>query len=409
MPKLESTVEVLIVGAGPVGMFTALLLAKKGISVAIIDQEWRTTVHSYACALHPATYRLLQAIGLGEEIAARGRRVETVGFYEGDIRHGEVRLAELPGQFSFIPILPQSALERLIEQRLQAEGVEILWNHRLCHLQQTRSGITAALKSESTKEDLSGDRSIDARFLIAADGRNSFVRRHLGIFDRQMGERESFVVYEFQLEEALENEARVVLDENSTSVLWPLFGTRARWTLQIPPQRGAGVFPAKERTYEFLEGEPVPESVRDRAEKLIAERAPWFNRRIREAQWYSRVDFEHRLAERFYVGRCALVGDAAHQISPVGMQSMNLGMQEGALLAEILPRALDEGSPAALLEKYNSCCQTEWSFLLGQSPPGNACEATTNWITEHYQRIVPCIPASGSDRELLLRQLGLPM
>lgn len=230
------------------------------------------------------------------------------------------------------------------------------------------------------------------------------MRRLLGVDDRKIGEPESFVVYEFQLEEAVASEAHVVLAENSTSVLWPLLGTRARWTLQIPRQPGGTIFPAKERTYDFLEGEPVPESVRDGAEKLIGDRAPWFTSRIKEAQWYSRVDFEHRLAERFYAGRCALVGDAAHQISPVGMQSMNLGMQEGAALAEILARMLREGSSAASLEKYNSWCQAQWSSLL--APSTNAMEGTSNWVAEHYQRIVPCIPASGSDRKLLLRQLG---
>ena len=58
----EERTEVLVVGAGPVGLLTAILLAEAGIEVRIIDREARTTVRSYACALHPRTLRLLQRL-----------------------------------------------------------------------------------------------------------------------------------------------------------------------------------------------------------------------------------------------------------------------------------------------------------------------------------------------------------
>ena len=61
----EKTTEVLVVGAGPVGLWTALLLAKAGIQVVLIDRETRTAARSYACALHPLPLRLLEAAGLG--------------------------------------------------------------------------------------------------------------------------------------------------------------------------------------------------------------------------------------------------------------------------------------------------------------------------------------------------------
>ena len=65
---MPNKTEVLIVGAGPVGMLTALLLTRHGIQVRIVDQESRTAAHSYACALHPASLRLLEQIDLAEEV-----------------------------------------------------------------------------------------------------------------------------------------------------------------------------------------------------------------------------------------------------------------------------------------------------------------------------------------------------
>src|ERR1051326_8749892 len=74
----ERKTEVLVAGAGPAGLLTAILLAENGVEVQIIDREERTASRSYACALHPRTLRLLHRLGLVEELLARGRRVESI-------------------------------------------------------------------------------------------------------------------------------------------------------------------------------------------------------------------------------------------------------------------------------------------------------------------------------------------
>src|SRR5689334_19118567 len=119
----ETQTEVLVVGAGPVGLWSALLLAERGIEVALIDRETRTTARSYACAVHPGTLRLLDRLGLAQSVIERGRRVDTVAFYDGPNRQAEVCLSKLGGEFPFLVILPQNALENLLEQRLRAAGV----------------------------------------------------------------------------------------------------------------------------------------------------------------------------------------------------------------------------------------------------------------------------------------------
>ena len=65
--------EVLVVGAGPVGLFAALALAKQGIQVAIVDREWRPGAHSYALALHPHSLSLLQELGIQESVLERAQ------------------------------------------------------------------------------------------------------------------------------------------------------------------------------------------------------------------------------------------------------------------------------------------------------------------------------------------------
>src|SRR6266496_275154 len=99
--------EVLVVGAGPVGMVTALLLAENGIEVTVIDQESRTATHTHACGLHPRTLGLLGRIGLLEDVLSLGRRIERVGFFDRTGRRAEINLSELPAEYPFAVVLPQ--------------------------------------------------------------------------------------------------------------------------------------------------------------------------------------------------------------------------------------------------------------------------------------------------------------
>src|SRR5579859_3628378 len=126
----EGRTEVLVVGAGPVGLWTALSLAHAGVEVSIIDRESRVTARNYACALHPSTLKLLDRLGLASAAIERGRPIQKLAFYEGESRRAEIDLAGCSKEFPFLLILPQSALESLLEQQLRLAGVAVYWNHR---------------------------------------------------------------------------------------------------------------------------------------------------------------------------------------------------------------------------------------------------------------------------------------
>ena len=143
----EDRTEVLVVGAGPVGLFTALRLAGSGLRVQLIDQEPRTAGRSYACALHSRTLQLLNEEGLAGEAIERGQRIETVAFYEGAKRRAEVKLSRLPTQFPFVLVLPQSVLEDLLEKKLKERcGLRVHWNHRLAGLEMKDGAATATIE-----------------------------------------------------------------------------------------------------------------------------------------------------------------------------------------------------------------------------------------------------------------------
>jgi 2-polyprenyl-6-methoxyphenol hydroxylase-like FAD-dependent oxidoreductase len=416
--RREDRIEVLVVGAGPVGMLTALRLAESGIGVQLIDQESRTAGRSYACALHPGTLQLLDEAGVAREAIQRGQRIETVAFYEGDLRRAEVKLSQLPGEFPFVLVLAQSVLEDLLEKKLKERGgLKVHWNHRLADLAM-KDGAAAATIEEMALGgkgyivpdfEMEVKKTVSARadFVVGADGQNSVVRQRLGIACEETGEPELFTVYELETEAKLPPEMRIVLHEQTVSVLWPFAENKCRWSFQWSQAEAPADFPQKDRNRFTIAECPGEKDSRHQVQQLLGARAPWFQAGIKAVGWGADIQFEHRLARQFGRERAWLAGDAAHQTGPVGMQSMNMGMREGADLAAKLKRILrDKGSPE-LLEAYNLEHRTEWEQLLGLKGDPKAGAATGAWVRQHGGRLSPCLPALGRDLTLLLRQLGL--
>src|SRR6476619_5227689 len=183
--------EVLVVGAGPVGLVTALFLQQHGVRVEIIDTHQRTTQHSYALAIHPRTLRVLDEAGLSDGLIGAGRKLTTVAFYEGRERRAEIDYSALASDHPYLLVIRQSLLERAVEEALRRQKLEVLWGHRLQAL--TVDGTTvraevATLDQVATGYPVARSESVVVRsqtmqpaFVIGADGYDSAVRRMSGI------------------------------------------------------------------------------------------------------------------------------------------------------------------------------------------------------------------------------------
>jgi 2-polyprenyl-6-methoxyphenol hydroxylase-like FAD-dependent oxidoreductase len=409
--------EVLVVGAGPVGMFSALLLAQNGIRTRIIDQESRTAGHSYSCALHPRSIELLHQVGLASDATEFGRRIDSVAFYEGSERRAEVKFSELPVKYPFVLVLEQSTLENMLEQRLRRTEVRINWNHRLSGLDMNDQGVTASIEKlgmigkgygvPDFEQGVKDNAQTRASFLIGADGSNSSVRSRLGLRFEHTSAPQHFAVYEAEVAEGCGNEARVVLHNTSSNAFWPLADTRCRWSFQMNPAAEGDDFPSKERDRLVV---VQPSGQNDNLHQLgglLQNRAPWFHNRPQEVVWATDVQFEPRLARQFGRNLCWLVGDAAHQTGPIGMQSMNIGLREAADLVGRLTQILRKGGSAELLRSYDRAHWSEWSHLLGVKTGSLRTEGASEWVRQRADRIVGSIPASGDDLSNLLRQVGI--
>jgi len=417
--------EVLVVGAGPVGMFTALSLAERGVGVDLIDESWRTTARSYALALHSHSLELLDGVGLVDELMGDGHRIDAVAFYEGGERRAELSLADLPGGFPFLLVLPQDRLERALSRRLKEKGVPVHWNRRLAGFEQRSTegdGKVVAQVEELGKESVGYGVAtsewvveqrarVVSKFLLGADGHRSAVRRLLG-FDFEKvggGGDEVFAVFEMEAEPPAPHEVRVVLTEDTVNVLWPLGPERQRWSFQLREPQGLVSQRAKGRLAVQLGGDVFPYLDREDLSRLVAERAPWSGKGPGggELAWSVAVRFEHRVASRFGDGRVWLAGDAAHLTGPIGVQSMNVGLSEGHELAWRIAEVLHGDGSDELFADYDRQRREEWSRLLGLEGAPSAADGAPDWVAGHADRLVSCLPASGEDLSLLARRIGL--
>jgi NADPH-dependent dioxygenase len=413
----EETTEVLVVGAGPVGLFTALLLAEAGITVQIIDREERTTARSYACGLHPQTLRLLARFDLAAPLIERGRRLQSLAFYDGQTRRAELKLSELGGEFPFLLVLPQHVLEEVLEEKLRKAGVRVQWNHRFDALENTDDFVVATIEKLGGTSTgyvvphwemvVKSRRQLRAEFLVGADGPNSLVRNRMGVAQERTESPAFFVAYEFLSEQKSDEEVRVVLDRTTTNVLWPLTENKYRWTFQVIKSEISSDFPEKERRAVTFMPKTVDEALTRHVQKVAADRAPWFQAGVKQVTWCTGVAFEHRFATQFGQGRCWLAGDAAHQTGPVGAQSMNVGLREASELAAGLQKVLRQEQPLEILRTYDRERQKEWRSLLGLSGGLAPTGQTDAWVSERRSRILSCLPGSGAELVQLGGQLKL--
>ena len=402
--------EVLVVGAGPVGLFTALSLARRGIEVQIVDKEWRTAAHAYALALHAGSLRLLKDLGLLETVLEQAYPVGTIGLYDGAERRAELGPLD-------VVVMRQDLLESLLEDALKDHGVKVLWNHRVAamipeddHVAVTVDKLAKGSTGYAiahTEWIIAKTKTFEPPFVVGADGHLSDVRQRLGIDYPSLGPPLHFAVFEFHTDADLHNEMAIVMDDQTTNVLWPLPDGRARWSFQLLDFEDHTAPRRKDRFEIQIGGGRFPVLDESQLHTFIEERAPWFTGVIGEIDWRLVVRFESRLASAFGQDRMWLAGDAGHMTGPVGIQSMNIGLREAHDLAKTFADILQNDRSMENLDVYNRQRLSEWRYLLGLKGGLVAGPETDPWIAQRAGRLLPCFPASGDDLAALAHQLGL--
>lgn len=325
--------DVLIVGAGPVGLSLAAMLVRQGLSVRVVDKNSGPSIHSKAQIVHARTLEVCEELGLVDRLLETGKRAVGLALYTRDLAPVVDLRFLMPGddtRFPFLLSIPQRDTELLLAEHLANMGVQPEWGVRLDRFEQDGDGVTSTLVHPDGREE-----AVCSPFLVGCDGAHSTVRKHLGLsFEGS--------TYEWKITQA------------DVRVDFPVDVPQDRIAAFVSPEGPMGFFPLPgDNRYRILilaETEnPTLAFFQETAEK----RAPQ-GTRISDPAWMVCFRSHCRMVDRYRVGRVFLAGDAAHIHSPAGGQGMNTGIQDAWNLAWKLALAVRGRASEALLDSYDA-------------------------------------------------------
>ncbi|WKD30728.1 FAD-dependent oxidoreductase [Streptomyces xanthophaeus] len=312
-------VDVAVVGAGPVGLGAALLLARAGLGVVVLERRPGPVTESRATDLHARTLEALTPSGLAEALLPLGRRVGAVEMWSGRRRLGGFDLARLRSPHPYVLTVPQCATEGLLAAEAERAGVRVHRSTAVRSVDEDADGVTV-------RSDALGP--VRARWVVAADGASSTLRALAGTAFRGRTYAGAWQLADLRVEDPSLDAARVhmVGGPRGLLVVLPMhLDGWARVVMHLPHDRGEGL------------GGP---------EGIAAEAAArGWTAAVRECRWNSTFRTHRRLAAHDGRRRVLLIGDAAHVCSPIGGQGLNLGLRDAVSLAAALPAATARGGP----------------------------------------------------------------
>jgi len=347
---------VLIVGGGPAGATSALLLARYGIPTILVEKQPGTFIHPRARGLNVRTMEIYRALGLEDAIRSAGDAlaksrymlfVETLAGREirrvpddDLIMTGEALDRVTPCRWCQCA---QDALEPIVLKAAAEAGADLRFNTRLTGFAQDADGVTAQLSGKSSTGEQ--DYTIRAQYVIGADGAHSLTRRNLGVTfpnrkvlghylniyfraDLSALVADRWFALCFVENPALELEC-MLLAVNNTD----------RWLLNVEYHPEAGQAPedfSPERCINLIR-QAVGQA--DLPVELFSV-LPW--------------ESAAGVADRFQVDRTFLLGDAAHGMPPAGGFGLNTGVQDAHNLAWKLAAVLNGTASPTLLATYEA-------------------------------------------------------
>ncbi|MEZ0115663.1 2-polyprenyl-6-methoxyphenol hydroxylase-like FAD-dependent oxidoreductase [Catenulispora sp. EB89] len=300
-------IEVLVVGAGPVGCWVAAELCAAGVRVMVVEARENRAAWSRGFVVHPRTLEIFDSRGAAAPMVATSRRVPTWHFAMGASR---LDFAVLPTSFPHILLQPQAQTEEMLETHLNRCGGEVLRGRRVVDVRQQDDRVVATVRHDGAEQ------TVGARFVVGCDGAHSAVREAAGIG------------FSGTPDTLLSPAALVELKDPPPPEQY-MQGNEQGLLFVIPLPDGRFVVSTIDHAVMTDLSKPwTAETVR---ESLI--RITGTDYGLGEVERVSTIGNSASQADRYRDGRVLLAGDAAHVHFPMGGQGMNLGIQDAHNLA----------------------------------------------------------------------------
>jgi 2-polyprenyl-6-methoxyphenol hydroxylase-like FAD-dependent oxidoreductase len=328
---MVSTDPILVVGAGPVGLTLACELARRDVSVRIVDTLETPTDQSRAIVLHARSLEMLERIGVIDEIIDSGVRTVAMEMRAEGRVLTRLALDTVDSPYPFSVTTAQTETERILTARLAGLGVTVERGVTLTGLTQEPDRVRAVLRHAGGREE-----TVSTPWLAGTDGARSTTRHLTGTALAGDFHGERFLLGDVDADHDLDRSAMHTFfsGEDGPLLVFPMRGDRMRLIAQIP-----------------VDG-PAPEPTLDRLQEITDRRAGGI--RIRDSRWLTVFETKHGQVPQYRIGRVLLAGDAAHVHSPAGGQGMNTGMQDAFNLGWKLALTVRGRCDDALVDSYHA-------------------------------------------------------
>jgi 2-polyprenyl-6-methoxyphenol hydroxylase-like FAD-dependent oxidoreductase len=327
--------DVLVVGAGPVGLMLASELRRHGATCRIVDRASGPTDKSKAVVVHARTIEHLDHLALEKAFIDRATPLRGVSFFQGGRRLAQLRFDRVDSHYPFALDIPQSTTERLLDDHLRGLGGDVERDVELVGFERVADGVVATLQHADGQLE-----QVRSRYLCGCDGAHSRVRGLAGIDFAGSRYEQDWMLADVRIEA-------------------PPF-VRDEVTIYAEPHHFLAVFPLPDERWRLIAvrklaapGEPVDPAKVEEFEALLNHHARQ-TVRLFDPAWISPFRIGHRHATHLRDGAVFLCGDAAHIHSQVSGQGMNTGLQDAVNLGWKLGLVCRGRARAELLDTYEA-------------------------------------------------------
>lgn len=327
--------DILIVGAGPVGLALCVEFLRRGIRARIIDKNSGPTPshESRALAINLRTLDLMTPSGLAGKFTDAGYQIKQAQFHWQNRPLATITIADHQRPDARMTTLPQGITESIMLDHLANSGIRPRWNTELRDIENLHTKPNAILRLKNGKTE-----TINCDYILGCDGAHSQVRKQAGISFQGEASPTRWSLIDIRYDRDMaQDKARVFLS----------------------PGNAKAHFPVSDRVLRIVSNSAILEQDIPHRDHML------------ETPWKSEFSISYRMVETFSKGNIHLCGDAAHVHSPAGGRGMNLGIEDACWLAwAICEGRLADYNPARMNAAKHVLAQTraQTRLITGKLP-----------------------------------------
>ncbi|SEE99539.1 3-(3-hydroxy-phenyl)propionate hydroxylase [Burkholderia sp. WP9] len=337
----QAVYPVIVVGAGPVGLATAIDIAQQGVPVVLVDDDCSLSTGSRAICFSKRSLDIFDRLGCGQRMVDKGISWNVGKVFLKDELVYTFNLQPEAGHNrpAFINLQQYYVEGFLLERAQEMPNLEIRWKSKVVGVQQSGTPGTHDAGVTLSVDTPNGQYALRGRYVVAADGSRSPIRNLMGLDSKGVTFKDRFLIADVKMEAEFPTERWFWFDPPFHPNQSVLLHRQPDNVWRIDFQLGWDADPVLEKT---------PERVIPRVRALLGPDAKF------ELEWVSVYTFSCLRMDRFRHGNVLFAGDSAHGVSPFGARGANSGVQDAENLAWKLAMVLEGKASDALLDTYAS-------------------------------------------------------